>query len=48
MCNEYIHRTIKGKSQKDIKTIVLAEGEEIRTLKAAEMVKKRAMQRLFL
>ena len=36
---------LKERAKKDIKTIVLAEGEEIRTLKAAE---KRAMQRLFL
>ncbi len=48
MCNEYIHRTIKGKSQKDIKTIVLAEGEEIRTLKAAEMVKKEGYAKIIL
>mgnify|MGYP001047903949 FL=1 len=39
---------LKERAKKDIKTIVLAEGEEIRTLKAAEMVKKRTMQRLFL
>ena len=31
---------LKERAKKDIKTIVLAEGEEIRTLKAAEMVKK--------
>ncbi|MBQ3471351.1 MAG: phosphate acetyltransferase, partial [Clostridia bacterium] len=31
---------LKERAKKDIKTIVLAEGEDIRTLKAAETVKK--------
>lgn len=48
MCNEYIHRTIKGKSQKGHQTIVLAEGRRNQTLKAAEMVKKEGYAKIIL
>ena len=39
---------LKERAKKDIKTIVLAEGEEIRTLKAAEMVKKEGYAKIIL
>ena len=39
---------LKERAKKDIKTIVLAEGEEIRTLKAAEMVKKEGYAKVIL
>ena len=39
---------LKERAKKDIKTIVLAEGEEIRTLKAAEMVKKEDYAKIIL
>ncbi len=39
---------IKAAAKKDIKTIVLAEGEELRTIKAAEIVMKEGYARLIL
>ncbi len=40
--------TLKERAKKDIKTVVLAEGEEIRTLKAADMVKREGYARIIL
>ncbi|MBQ2663285.1 MAG: phosphate acetyltransferase, partial [Clostridia bacterium] len=39
---------LKERAKKDIKTIVLAEGEDIRTLKAAETVKKEGYAKVIL
>ncbi len=39
---------LKERAKKDIKTIVLAEGEEIRTLRAADTVKKEGYAKLIL
>ncbi|MCH5186362.1 MAG: phosphate acetyltransferase [Oscillospiraceae bacterium] len=39
---------LKARAKNDIKTIVLAEGEEIRTLRAAEIVKKEGYAKLIL
>ena len=40
--------SLKARAKQDIKTIVLAEGEEIRTLKAAEAVKKEGYAKVIL
>ena len=39
---------IKGLAKRDVKTIVLAEGEEIRTLKAAETIMKEGIAKVIL
>ena len=38
---------IKQRAKQDIKTIILPEAQDIRTLKATEQVLKKDMQKLF-